>query len=64
MQAGWLPFDGNAEIERLSVVLEIGEHYLHRKFDERIGVLPEELRAGFAYDSAPASPCWADQRTA
>ena len=54
MQAGWLPFDGNAEIERLNVVLEIGELNLHRKFDERIGVLPEELRAGFVYDSAPA----------
>ena len=45
-------------------MLETGEHYPHRKVDERIGILPEELRAGFAYDSALASPCWADQRTA
>ena len=47
-----LPFDGDAEIERLSVVLEAGEYYLHRKLDERIGVLPEELRAAFAYEVA------------
>ena len=45
IQAGGLPFDPNAEIERLSVALELDEHYLHRKLDERIGVLPEELRA-------------------
>ena len=49
---GRLPFDGDAEIERLSVVLEAGEHYLHRKLDEKIGVLPEELRAAFAYEVA------------
>ena len=34
------------------MVLEAGEHYLHRKLDERIGVLPEELRAAFAYEVA------------
>ena len=51
-QIGRLPFDGDAEIERLSVVLEAGEHYLHRKLDEKIGVLPEELRAAFAYEVA------------
>ena len=52
IQAGGLPFDPNAEIERLSVVLELDEHYLHRKLDERIGVLPEELRAAFADEVA------------
>ena len=51
-QAGRLPFDPNSEIERLSAVMEIDEHYLHRKLDERIGVLPEELRAAFAYEVA------------
>ena len=34
------------------MVLEAGEHYLHRKLDEKIGVLPEELRAAFAYEVA------------
>ena len=51
-QAGRLPFDPNSEIERLSAVMEIDEHYLHRELDERIGVLPEELRAAFAYEVA------------
>ena len=51
-QAGRLPFDPNSEIERLSAVMEIDEHYLHRKLDERIGVLPQELRAAFAYEVA------------
>ena len=32
--------------------MEIDEHYLHRELDERIGVLPEELRAAFAYEVA------------
>ena len=32
-QAGRLPFDPNSEIERLSAVMELDEHYLHRKLD-------------------------------
>ena len=51
-QAGRLPFDPNSEIERLSAVMELDKHYLHRKLEERIGVLPEELRAAFAYEVA------------
>ena len=51
-QSGHLPFDPDSEIERLSVVLELDEHYLHRDLDERIGTLPEELRAAFAYEVA------------
>ena len=32
-RTGRLPFNGDAEIERLSVVLEADEHYLHRKLE-------------------------------
>ena len=38
-QAGRLPFDPNSEIERLSAVMELDEHYLHRKLEERIGAV-------------------------
>ena len=52
MKSGDLPVDPDSEIERLSVVLDLDEHYLHRKLDERIGTLSEELRAAFAYEVA------------
>ena len=51
-KSGRLPFDPDSEIERMRPVLSLDEHYLHRKLDERIGVLPEELRAAFAYEVA------------
>ena len=51
-KSGRLPFDPDSEIERMRLVLDLDEHYLHRKLDERIGVLPEELRAAFAYEVA------------
>ena len=56
MKAGRLPVDPDTEIERVSVLLDIDEdhmeHFLHGKLDERIGTLPEELRAAFAYEVA------------
>ena len=51
-KSGRLPLDPDSEIERMREVLDLDEHYLHRKLDERIGVLPEELRAAFAYEVA------------
>ena len=51
-KAGTLPIDTDSEIERMSVVLDLDAHYLHRKLDERIGVFPEEARAAFAYEVA------------
>ena len=51
-KSGRLPFDPDSEIERMRPVLDLDEHYLHRKLDERIGTLPEELRAAFAYEVA------------
>ena len=51
-ESGRLPFDPDSEIERMREVLDLDEHYLHRTLDERIGVLPEELRAAFAYEVA------------
>ena len=51
-ESGRLPFDPDSEIERMSALLDVDEdhveHFLHRKLDERIGTLPEELRAAFA----------------
>ncbi len=51
-KSGRLPFDPDSEIERMREVLDLDEHYLHRTLDERIGVLPEELRAAFTYEVA------------
>ena len=51
-KAGTLPVDPDSEIERMSVVLDLDPHYLHGKLDERIGTLPEEARAAFAYEVA------------
>ena len=55
-KAGRLPVDPDTEIERMSVLLDVDvdhiEHFLHGKLDERIGALPEELRAAFAYEVA------------
>ncbi len=51
-KAGTLLIDTDSEIERMSVVLDLDAHYLHRKLDERIGVFPEEARAAFAYEVA------------
>ena len=51
-KAGTLPVDPDSEIERMSVVLDLDPHYLHRKLEERIGVFPEEARAAFAYEVA------------
>ena len=55
-KAGRLPVDPDTEIERMSVLLDVDvdhiEHFLHGKLDERIGTLPEELRAAFAYEVA------------
>ena len=51
-KAGTLPIDPDTEIERMSVVLDLDPHYLHGKLDERIGMLPEEARAAFAYEVA------------
>ena len=34
------------------MVLDLDPHYLHGKLDERIGTLPEEARAAFAYEVA------------
>ena len=54
--AGRLPVDADTEIERLSVLLDLEEdymeHYLHGELDERVGTLPDEIRAAFAYDVA------------
>ena len=55
-EAGRLPVDPDTEIERMSVLLDVDEdhieHFLHGKLDERIGTLPEELRAAFACEVA------------
>ena len=51
-EAGPLPFDPDTEIERLRPVLEADEYFLHRIVDERVGVMPEEARAAFAYPDA------------
>ena len=51
-KAGSLPIDPDTEIARMSVVLDLDPHYLHGKLDERIGTLPEEARAAFAYEIA------------
>ena len=55
-KAGRLPVDPDVEIERMSVLLDVDEdhieHFLHGKLDERIGTLPEELRAAFACEVA------------
>ena len=51
-KAGTLPIDPDTEIERMSLVLDLDAHYLHRTLDERIGVFPEEARAAFAYEVA------------
>ena len=50
--AGPLPFDPDTEIERLRLVLEADEYFLHRNLDERVGPLPEEARAAFAHPLA------------
>ena len=56
MQASRLPVDPDTEIERMRVLLDVdedhSEHFLHGKLDERIGTLPKELRAAFAYEVA------------
>ena len=55
-ESGRLPFDPDSEIERMRELLDVDEdhieHFLHRKLDERIGTLPEELRAAFACEVA------------
>ena len=51
-ETGRRPFDPDKEIERLRPVLEADEYFLHRKLDERVGVMPEEARAAFAYEVA------------
>ena len=51
-KAGRLPIDPDSEMERVSVVLDLDEHYPHRKLNERIGVFPDEARAAFAYEVA------------
>ena len=72
-KAGTLPIDPDSEIERMSVVLDLDAHYLHRKLDERIGVFAEEARAAFAYEVAcrdegehaggsPCTGCWTSRR--
>ena len=51
-KAGRLPIDPDSEIERVSVVVDLDEHYLHRKLDERIGVFSEGACAAFDYEVA------------
>ena len=41
---GRMPCDGDAEIEGLSLVLEAGEHCLHRKLDDSQDWTPDALR--------------------
>ena len=55
-KAGRLPIAPDTEIERMSVLLDVDEdhieHFLHGRLDERIGTLPEDARAAFAYEVA------------
>ena len=44
-KAGRLPIDPDSEIERVSVVVDLDEHYLHRKLDERMYWLLDESAA-------------------
>ena len=52
---GRMPCDGDAEIERLSVVLEAGEHCLHRKLDDRQEWTPDTLRVRREYWTDPGA---------